>query len=239
MDSLDFHLHDIQLNQQLIVDSCSFSVKHRRITALIGPSGCGKTTMLNTIAGLLEFPHLEIPQNDKLAYIFQDARLIPWLSIGENLSLIDPNLNTRDIERLLEDVKLKDVADAYPIQLSGGMQRRVSIARAFVNKPKLVLLDEPFSSLDVPTAHYLQTLVKSLLHKNGASALLVTHNLQEALAMADDLYFLSLKPTLVIRHIANPLFNQQMGDSKPNIDQVKTLEHTILAQFPNILSGQK
>lgn len=238
MSSFEFNLHDIHLDQQGIVDTCAFSIKQQGTAALIGPSGCGKTTMLNVIAGLLKFPHLNTFEDTKLSYIFQDARLIPWLNIEQNLSLIDPSLSSSEIRQLLLDVKLTDVANVYPIQLSGGMQRRVSIARAFVNKPQIVLLDEPFNSLDSPTSHYLQKLVKTLLDKNQASALLVTHNLQEALAMADDLYFLSNKPTRIIKHIANPLFAHQINVQFPETAQLQAQEHAILSQYPKLLLGE-
>ncbi len=237
MRNVDFHLHGINLDNQLIVDSCSFSVRENRTSALIGPSGCGKTTMLNVIAGLIDVEHFTPPPDLKLAYIFQEARLIPWLSIEQNLALIEPNLSSSDIKQLLEDVKLHDVASVYPVQLSGGMQRRVSIARAFVNKPNLVLLDEAFSSLDAPTARYLMNLVRGLLDKNQASALLVTHNLQEALALADDLYFLSSKPTKVIKHITNPIPQSDRKQDHLEIDVIHEQEKALLSDYPEILSG--
>ncbi len=237
MKNYDFHIHDIWLDESKIIDSCAFLVKENRTAALIGPSGCGKTTMLNIIAGLKHFEHIKVPSEPVLGYIFQDARLIPWLTVEQNLTLIDSQLTPNDINDLLNDVRLYDVSKVYPVQLSGGMQRRVSIARAFVNNPDLVLLDEAFSSLDVPTARYLLGLVKTLLHKNKSSALLVTHNMQEALALADDLYFLSNKPSRVIKHLINPLSEQQNLNDVLDFERIQDQEKSILDKYPNILSG--
>ena len=189
MSAYEFHLNDIKLGSKTIIEQCNFSIDRGSLVAFIGPSGCGKTTMLNTIAGLLAFEHLQLNRIDDLSYIFQEPRLIPWLTVHQNLSLVNPDLTSNDCQILLEQVDLRGYEDAFPNQLSGGMQKRVSIARAFVRPPSLLLLDEPFSSLDRPTAQTQHALLLKLLKQYQTAAILVTHDVSEAVALADDVFF--------------------------------------------------
>lgn len=229
-----FDIRGVAYGQETIIDTCKFELPAQQICALIGPSGCGKTTILNIIAGLRTFPNNLIKLDCELSYIFQNARLVPWLTVAQNLSLVRPSISTSEIDNVLSEVKLEDVKNHYPTHLSGGMQKRVSIARAFVNRPKLVLLDEPFSSLDKPTAEHLYALVERLIRQNDASAVLVTHNLHEALSIADKLYFLGGKPTRMIKQLINPMKQDTPHDKTISIESVG---EALLRAHPKLLSG--
>ena len=166
--------------------------------AVIGPSGCGKSTLLNIIAGLLEGSSGKVDSGSaqRLAYVFQEPRLLPWRTVRENLRLVLPDepAALARIEPALAEVGLLAAADTHASRLSLGMARRVALARAFVTRPDLLLLDEPFVSLDEPTAWRLRLLLLDLLERHGTSGILVTHALPEAIMLADRLLFLTGSP---------------------------------------------
>lgn len=232
-----FNFNNITIGDTEIISSVNFSIARESTAAIIGPSGCGKTTLLNTIAGIQKYAHLNLPEHQNLAYIFQDARLIPWLTVNENLTLIRKSLTQAEIEQALSEVKLDNISHKYPSQLSGGMQRRVSIARAFINKPDMVLLDEPFNSVDTPTAAHLLNLIKQLISKSKTSALLVTHNIKEAIFLAQDIYFLSPKPSKLILHFKNPLYENAESLQDYSDPKMSLVIDQLLADHPSILSG--
>ncbi len=187
-----------------VVDRVSFTVKEHEIFALLGPSGCGKTTCLRLIAGferadegeveieqqLLESPdHHVAPQDRGIGFVFQDYALFPHLSALENVAfgLTDIPKYKREVfaEEVLCRTGMGDYKHRNPSELSGGQQQRVALARAIAPKPKLVLLDEPFSNLDAILRDTTRKEVRSILKKAGMSALLVTHDQEEALSFAD------------------------------------------------------
>lgn len=182
-----------------VLAEVDFIVKCGEFVAIIGPSGCGKTTLLNMISGLESSSEHQISFSDflndnapakeqgepKLGYIFQQSRLMPWLTVRENIELVLQPTQYSQVDGLLADVGLENKGNYFPRQLSGGMQRRVSIARAFAINPQLLLLDEPFNSLDVPTATKLRQLLIDLCKQRGTTVVLVTHDLQEAVYLAD------------------------------------------------------
>ena len=158
---------------------------------------------------------------------------MPWLTVAENLDLVLEDGAPRSRE-LLEQVELADRGDSYPGQLSGGMQRRVALARAFSIRPQLMLMDEPFVSLDEPTAQRLRALLLSLWRELQPTVLFVTHNLREAIALSDRLLFLSASPGRVIHE-------QRVELPRPrdvNDDGISRLHGEILSEHPDILSGQ-
>ncbi len=234
-----FNFNNITIGDTEIISTVEFSIAKKSTAAIIGPSGCGKTTLLNTIAGIQTYEHLKLPELHNLAYIFQDARLIPWLTVRENLSLIRKTLTQDEIKQALAEVKLDNISTKYPSQLSGGMQRRVSIARAFINKPDMLLLDEPFNSVDTPTAAHLLSLVKQLITKSKTSALLVTHNIKEAIFLAEDIYFLSPKPSKLILHFKNPLFVNSKSLHDYSDPRMNPVIDQLMKDYPNILSGHR
>ncbi len=187
-----------------VVDDLSFYLETGTIGCLLGESGCGKTTVLRLIAGfeqpqagriaingkVVSSPdHSAPPQDRHLGMVFQDYALFPHLSVRENIAFglrkLSGSSQRRRIMEMVELVGLSDEAEKFPHELSGGQQQRVALARALAPKPELLLLDEPFSNLDVALRERLSAEVGNILRSQGISALLVTHNQNEAFAMAD------------------------------------------------------
>jgi NitT/TauT family transport system ATP-binding protein len=187
-----------------------------------GPSGCGKTTLLNIVAGL-DKDFLGVlgfaPAGGRLpriGYVFQNPRLLPWRTVRENVALVRPHDHDRfELERLLDEVGLADAADIYPTRLSGGMARRAALARAFAITPDLLLMDEPFVSLDAPAADRLRRLLIRLVTSRPLTVLFVTHELGEAVALADRVLVLSPAPGRVVAEmpIALPRERRHDGDT--------------------------
>jgi sulfonate transport system ATP-binding protein len=162
----------------------------REFVALLGRSGCGKSTLLRGLARLDTVPEEEIAIQGRTAVAFQEPRLMPWKRVVDNVALALLNTPQRRdrgklAEQTLEEVGLTDKADAWPLQLSGGQAQRVSLARALVTNPDLLLLDEPFSALDALTRIEMHQLVVQLWRHHHMAVLIVTHDVDEALALAD------------------------------------------------------
>jgi NitT/TauT family transport system ATP-binding protein len=185
---------------QHILSDLKFDVGDAEFVCLVGPSGCGKTTLLNIIAGVdAEYDGNVSRTGDRLGFVFQEPRLLPWLTVRENIELVLQSADINDADDiagdLLDAMNLKSVAQAYPRRLSLGMGRRVSLARALAVEPDLLLLDEPFVSLDKPTAERLRGVLMDSWRARRISVLMVTHDLDEALQLADRIVFLSRQPT--------------------------------------------
>lgn len=219
-----------------------FSMRQGQFTSVIGPSGCGKTTLLHLISGLDTRVQGSIAVSgssptDKRAigYMFQSPRLMPWLTVIENVRLVANAQALIDgrAETLLRDMKLGKCFDMYPNRLSGGMQRRVALARAFVNEPPLLLLDEPFISLDEPVAARLRALLLSLWSKRNASVLFVTHDLREALFVSDRVLFLSSSPGTIVLDLPVDLPRPRVMDG-PEMEDMRL---RLLADHPALLAG--
>lgn len=187
-------------NQAVITDF-HLSLAANEFVCLAGPSGCGKTTLLNLIARLDEHFSGEIRigsdgKTAKTGYVFQEPRLLPWRTVRQNLMLAtgDEPGRLEVIERLLAVMQLSEAADQYPGQLSLGMSRRVAIIRAFAVNPDLLLMDEPFVSLDAPSARQARTLLLELWQQRPHTVLFVTHDIREAIMLADRLVFLAPSP---------------------------------------------
>lgn len=197
---------------KVVLEDCSFTVAKGRLNVLIGPSGCGKTTVVNLLAGyerptrgeiLLDGEPVTGPGWTRLV-VFQETALFPWLTVLDNVlfgpavrGATTPGEAKREAERLLEMVGLKDFADKYPLQLSGGMQRRAELARAVINEPKVMLMDEPFRGLDAMTRMLMQEHYLRLFEEVGRTNLFVTSELDEAVLLADRLIILTNRPTRV------------------------------------------
>jgi sulfonate transport system ATP-binding protein len=183
-----FGAREVLRHTQLRVESGQF-------IAIVGRSGCGKSTLLRLVAGLETASEGTITINDKpLAglsddsrIMFQDARLLPWKRVIDNVALGLPPERRADALKVLEQVGLADRANDWPARLSGGQRQRVSLARALVHKPRLLLLDEPLGALDALTRIEMHRLIEDLWQASGFTALLVTHDVQEAVALADRL----------------------------------------------------
>ncbi len=215
------------------------SLKSKEFICLVGPSGCGKTTLLNIIAGLDNNYDGEIlvgqrHTHPKIGYVFQNPLLLPWRTVRENIELVlDGSQPPDTIDVLLEAMQLTQSQHIYPERLSLGMSRRVSIIRAFAVDPEVLLMDEPFVSLDAPTARQVRELLLKLWQQRPHTVLFVTHDLREAIALADRLIFLSASPMQVVSEIAvsisrserhNELaieaFRQQLLQNHPEIKQL-------------------
>jgi NitT/TauT family transport system ATP-binding protein len=190
-----------------VLSDVSFEVRDNEIFAIVGPSGCGKSTLLSIIGGLIEpsagsvhVGGLSPDALNPLTFIFQDFALLPWRSVAGNvqLPLEHRDLTRREMQELVADALqrtgLSDFAEVYPKQLSGGMRQRVGIARALAVKPSILLMDEPLSALDGQTREILMEDLTGLLASTRLSAVYVTHNLDEALRLADRIAVFSRRP---------------------------------------------
>lgn len=169
-----------------VIDGLDLDIAEGEFVALLGRSGSGKTTLLRTLAGLDGASEGEVRVPNSRAVVFQDARLLPWKPVWQNIML---GLNGRDL-RARADVALAEVgldhrADAWPLTLSGGEAQRAALARALVREPKVLLLDEPFAALDALTRIQMHELVLGLWRRHRPAVLLITHDLDEAIALAD------------------------------------------------------
>ena len=226
--------------QQAVLGEIKASIPEGQFVALVGPSGTGKTTLLNMIAGLEPSEAGNIKVNGQsqaqtccqLGYIFQQPRLLPWMTVEENLRLTAPDIVRTDIDAMLDVVGLQGKGAEYPLKLSGGMQKRVSIARAFLAKPDLLLLDEPFVSLDQPTAQHLRGMLENLWQQQKPTVIFVTHDLDEAIQLADRVLFLSAAPGRLILDKAVELPRPR------GVIEVEEWKLGLLAEHPNVLAGR-
>jgi len=197
--------------QNLVLKGIAFDVEPGSFVVITGPSGCGKSTMLNIIAGLDEDYEGAIKfQADgapRIAYVFQTPRLLPWRTVYENISLVLPKDDPRiaNIPDLLQRVGLSSAAEAYPEMISLGMQRRVALARAFVLEPEFLFMDEPFVSLDDPTAQALRELLVKLWSSRPTTVLFVTHDRAESVMLATRILRLSDGSASINQDVAVPL----------------------------------
>jgi len=201
---------DVAYSNGPVVQDLSMTLPTGVIGCLLGPSGCGKTTVLRTIAGFEKAQRGYIslhgqsvdrngtfvpPEKRRTGMVFQDYALFPHLTVGGNVAFGLKELPARIIKErvndLLHTVGLEDLGDSYPHELSGGQQQRVALARALAPQPEILLLDEPFSNLDVTLRESLVHEVRNIIKSTGATALLVTHNQSEAFAMADEIGVMS------------------------------------------------
>jgi NitT/TauT family transport system ATP-binding protein len=196
------------------LDSLTFGVDSGELVCIVGPSGCGKSTLLRAVAGLLEPTRGEVRLHGKpvhgvpadLAVVFQDysRSLFPWLSARRNVEFPlrwRPQSRTERRVRATEalrDVGLPDVGGRYPWQLSGGMQQRVAIARALATRPAVLLMDEPFASVDAQTRFELEDLLRQVQREHGSTVLLVTHDIDESVYLADRVLVLSPSPASIV-----------------------------------------
>jgi NitT/TauT family transport system ATP-binding protein len=186
--------------------SATFFVTRGEFVSIVGPSGCGKSTLLRLVAGL-ETPtdgRVECGPAERLSYVFQEPTLMPWATVAKNVRTmleLDGVARSEGDDRvaaMLELVGLREFANAYPRQLSGGMKMRVSLARALVTEPTLLLMDEPFGALDDMTRAHLEDELLRLARVRGLTVLFVTHNIAEAVYLADRVLVLSPRPGRVL-----------------------------------------
>lgn len=205
----------------LVLNGVSFDTKEHGITCLLGQSGCGKSTLLNAISGLERLDHgsVEVVSDHResatpspqLGYVFQDPRLLNWKRVEENLTFALKGMRVPQAEwgerihKYLGLVGLLEFCKQYPLYLSGGMRQRVGLARGLVIEPQVLLMDEPFSKLDQLTARKLREDTLGICARLKQTALLVTHDVEEATYMGDRVVILSSRPGRVVEVLENPL----------------------------------
>lgn len=201
-----------------VLDNFSLTLNKGKITVLLGPSGCGKSTLCNIIAGLLTADSGTVSGNDTISYLFQEPRLLPWKTVYDNLNLVLKRhyaIEKRDeiICGMLETVDLLKSADLYPSQLSGGMARRVSLARAFIYPGEVVLMDEPFQAIDLRKKLELTNYVNKVWETSKKTALFVTHDISEAILLGDEINVLSESPAGIKKKLENtvPRSERKLG----------------------------
>jgi NitT/TauT family transport system ATP-binding protein len=189
-----------------VIDGLTFSLGKGEVGALVGPSGCGKTTLLRIIAGLdADYEgEVHLPDHGRLGMVFQEPRLLPWRTLEQNVRLAAPQVTDDELTTLFAALGLTAHRQHYPGELSLGLARRVALARAFAVNPDLLLLDEPFVSLDDALATRLRDELAELVTRRPVTTLLVTHNVEEAIALADRLFLLSPSPTRVTAELPIP-----------------------------------
>ena len=229
------HLHKDHGRGPVIAD-LNLTVESGEFVCLLGPSGCGKTTLLQLIAGLDRHysGDIEIHQRDpkvlRIGYAFQEPRLLPWRTIRDNLRLaLPPGMDPNKINRFIDTVGLKEVADQFPQTLSVGMNRRVSLVRAFAIDPDLLLLDEPLVSLDAPTARRLRTWLVTLWEERPHTVLFVTHDLREAIEIADRILFLSASPLEVLADIPVAIKREHR-----NAEAIESFTAHLKSRYPSL-----
>ena len=236
---LDINISLKKYLNNVIIENLKLKVKKSEFISIIGPSGCGKTTLLNIISntdsdflGSILFDKKNIIDTT-IGIMFQDSRLIPWLTIFENIMLVS---NTKDEELILQslhEVGLGNYIDSYAKELSGGMQRRAALVRAFINKPDVLLLDEPFISLDYPTAQALRSDFLKFYKKYKPTVVFITHDLKEAISLSQRIIFLDSKPMKIVLDYENK------KDFSLNLEslEIEKVKENILKKYPSVLSG--
>ena len=199
-----------------VLANLSFALEEGETGALIGPSGCGKSTLMRILAGLdRDFEgSVHIPTHGRVGMVFQEPRLLPWRSVEDNVRLAAPNISETEVAALFAALGLSDHRTHFPGELSVGLARRTALARAFAVRPTLLLLDEPFVSLDAPLARQLQRDLARLVESRGMITVLVTHDIDEAIALADRIFVLSARPAHVVDEIRVTTPRAAMSDKE-------------------------
>jgi len=217
-----------------VIKNLQLNLNKHEFVCLVGPSGCGKTTLLNILAGLDSDFLGSISQTDsltspKVGYVFQNPRLLPWRTVQENIELAS-EAKIEAIEFLLKIMGLEKEKQSFPAHLSLGMNRRVAIIRAFATDPDLLLMDEPFVSLDPPTARLAQQLLINLWSERPHKILFVTHDLREAITLADRLVFLHSNPMSVITEVPISIPRQERKQET----KIEKFKQQLFIDYPEI-----
>ncbi|WP_341927353.1 ABC transporter ATP-binding protein [Nocardioides psychrotolerans] len=216
--------HSRSFGDTHVLRSVDLDIAPGEFVALLGRSGCGKSTLLRSLARLDKAPPEEVQVNGRSSVAFQEPRLLPWRRVQENVELALLNTPERRsraelAEKTLAEVGLAEKLDAWPLQLSGGQAQRVSLARALVSNPSLLLLDEPFSALDALTRIEMHQLVIELWRRHSMAVLIVTHDVDEALALADRLILIDEGRLAHTWHVTLP--RSDRAPSQPEIAETR------------------
>ena len=196
-----------------VFDDFSLEVPESKVTCIVGPSGCGKTSILNLLAGLVKVTQGQVNKVDRdVGYIFQEDRLLPWETVYNNVRIVKDQENSKEIMSILKALEIDDFAHSYPKHLSGGMRQRCAIARAFYYHAPLLLMDEPFKSLDYDLRLNLCAYLVKLWEKNRNTIIFVTHDIDEALLLGHRIIVLSKRPAQI-----EAVFNLATAPSKRTV----------------------
>jgi NitT/TauT family transport system ATP-binding protein len=211
---------EVKYENTVALSNFSLAVKRGEIYSLIGPSGCGKSTLLKVLCGIIKNHKGRMAFNDKvfspkdvtIGYVPQQYGLLEWKTVQDNIFLPyklnpDKKLNELEVSEVIASLEIEDLRCRYPSQLSGGQKQRVALARAFISQPDILLMDEPFSSLDTFTSEASQRLFLRLWEKYKVTTLFITHNIHEAVSIGEHIIVMSKSPGKIIHQIENPLFN--------------------------------
>ena len=225
----------------LALKNIDLTIPKGQFCSIIGPSGSGKTTLLNLIAGLdksfdgeIKFEGNKNIKNTRLAYMFQTPRLLPWLNVIENVEAVLNKEQKTKSKEILNLMGLENFLKYYPNKLSGGMQRRVALARSFSAEPELFILDEPFISLDEPVANILRKMLIDLWTNQPTTIIFVTHDINEAIYLSDRIIFLSKAPAKIIKDV-------KIKYSRPRNfynTEIEKIKKEILKANKSILNGE-
>ena len=221
VENLTKNYHTLSGETEALKD-ISFEVNEGEFISIVGPSGCGKSTILNIIANLIDKSSGKITLNgeeikkgtDKIGYMFQNDNLFDWLTVWENVILglkikkCMNRINLIKVENLLRSYQLYDFKDSYPRELSGGMRQRVALIRTLALSPELLILDEPFSALDYVTRIRVSDEIYSIIRKENKTALMVTHDIGEAITTSDRVIILSSRPSK-IKKVLNIYYDEE------------------------------
>lgn len=215
------------------IKDIDLTINHGEFVCLVGPSGCGKSTLLKIIAGYLEPTSGESRMENqpikgphwKRGVVFQSSTLYPWLTVRKNIEY-GPRTRKKNKEEIrktsdyyLDQIELSDFANQYPFELSGGMKQRVSLARVLANKPKLVLMDEPFSALDAITRLKMQEFLRILWKRNDQTILLITHDIEEALSLGTKVAVMTKNPGTIQSIFSVPYSEKILNDKDYRIEE--------------------
>ncbi|MBN1068490.1 ABC transporter ATP-binding protein [Clostridium botulinum] len=206
-------------NNEIVFERFNLTLENSKVNCIVGKSGCGKSTLLNMLAGILKFDDGEISgiTKNEVSYIFQEDRLIEWLTVEENLifalkKYYDKLELKEKIKSILSLLGLEDVKNKYPEELSGGMKQRVNIARAFGKPSKIILMDEPFKSLDYTLKYKIIDEFKNIMLNENRTVVLVTHDVDEAIYFNGNIIVFGERPVKI-----KGIFNNNLQDFKSDI----------------------
>lgn len=243
------HTFSTHKNGQLrVLDNVSFSIDESEFIALLGPSGCGKSTLFNIISGLIPPDSGEIylkgkqinKNTDSFGYMQQKDLLLPWRTVLMNV-LIGPEIQKTPIKnakseaiKLLTQLGLHGFENSYPSQLSGGMRQRVALVRTLLFRKDFLLLDEPFGSLDAMTRTVMQSILLDIWNKGKQTVLLITHDIEEALLLADKIYVLTCRPTSIKAEVNVNLQRPRNSTHKDYIDLKRQLLEMLTEEMEQV-----
>lgn len=233
-----------------VLDGLSFDLARGGTLSVIGPSGCGKSTLLYLLAGLKQpdrgrilLPGRQESEKSRIAFILQDYGLFPWKTVRDNLSLPlklrgdSPARQREAVAAMLDELRLTGLEQRYPAELSGGQRQRVAVGRALITEPDVLLMDEPFSSLDAITREHMQNLVLELWKARRPTCVLVTHDVAEAVFLGERVMVLHGRPARNVLWLENPCFGDPLGRERDAYFALTRQVHTALGRAAADTSG--